>query len=56
MLTVRDLMIPEPITIEAQESLRAAAELLTATGISGTPVVAGDRVVGMVSLTDLMAS
>jgi CBS domain-containing protein len=55
MLTVRDLMTPEPITIEAQDSLRAAADVLTSTGISGAPVVAGGRVVGMVSLTDVMA-
>ena|SRR5688572_4615953 len=55
MLTVRDLMAPEPITIGAQESLRSAADVLTSTGISGAPVVAGGRVVGMVSLTDLVA-
>jgi CBS domain-containing protein len=55
MLTVRDLMIPEPVTIGPQESLRAAADLLTSTGISGAPVVAGDRVVGMISLADIVA-
>jgi len=55
MLTVRDLMMPDPLTVGAQETLRAAADLLTSAGISGAPVVAGDRVVGMVSLADVMA-
>jgi CBS domain-containing protein len=54
MLTVRDLMVPEPITVEAQDSLRVAADLLTSAAISGAPVMAAGRVVGMVSLTDLV--
>ena len=55
MLTVKDLMMPEPLTVEAQESLRSAAELLTSSGISGAPVVSGDKLVGMISLADVLA-
>ena len=55
MLTVRDLMAREPLTIGPQESLRAAADLLTSAGISGAPVVEGDRAVGMISLSDVLA-
>jgi CBS domain-containing protein len=55
MLSVRDLMIPEPITVDAEDTLRSAADLLISAGISGAPVMAAGRVVGIVSLTDLMA-
>ncbi len=54
MLTVRDLMAPDPITLEQEETLRSAAELLTDAGVGGAPVVQGDRVVGVVSLTDIL--
>lgn len=55
MLTVRDLMMPDPLTVATEDTLRSAADLLTSAGISGAPVVAGGEVVGMVSLADVMA-
>jgi CBS domain-containing protein len=55
MLTVRDVMVPEPLTVGAEDSLRSAADLLTSAGISGAPVVAGGRAIGVISLADLLA-
>ena len=55
MLTVRDLMMPDPITLASGDTLRLAADVLTSAGITGAPVVAGGRVVGVVSLTDILA-
>jgi CBS domain-containing protein len=54
MLTVRDLMATAPVTVEPEESLRSAADLLTAAGVSGAPVATGSKVVGVVTLTDIL--
>jgi CBS domain-containing protein len=55
MLSVRDLMARAPITVEPEETLRSAADLLTAAGVSGAPVTAGSTVAGIVTLTDILA-
>ena len=55
MLTVRDLMAPNPIRVTPEETLRAAADLLTSARIGGAPVVTDGRVVGMVTLSDILA-
>jgi CBS domain-containing protein len=55
MLTVRDLMATAPLTVEPEESLRSAADLLTAAGVSGAPVATGSSVVGVVTLADILA-
>lgn len=55
MLTVRQLMRSHPLTLEPDESLRAAAELLTSAGVTGAPVTSGGSVIGVVSLTDILA-
>jgi CBS domain-containing protein len=54
MFTVRQLMRAAPLTLEPDESLRAAAELLSWAGVSGAPVMSGGRVVGVVSLSDVL--
>lgn len=53
MATVRELMASDPVTVEPEETLRKAADLLTASGVSGAPVTANGRVVGVVTLTDI---
>lgn len=55
MLTVRDVMVPEPLTVQPQDSLRAAADALISAGVGGAPVAAGGVVVGLLSLTDVVA-
>lgn len=55
MLTVRDLMRAGPLTLEPGDSLRAAVEVLVESGTGGAPVVSGGELVGVVSLTDVLA-
>jgi CBS domain-containing protein len=55
MLTVCDLMRAGPLTLEPEESLRAAVDVLVASGTGGAPVVSGGALVGVVSLSDILA-
>jgi CBS domain-containing protein len=43
------------MTLEPQMTLREAMEILTAREVSGAPVVSGQRVVGVISATDLLS-
>jgi len=54
MLTLRDLMTADPLTLEPEMSLRDAIERLSGAGVSGAPVVSGKRLVGVVSATDIL--
>jgi acetoin utilization protein AcuB len=51
---VRDCMTPDPKTIEPDATLDDAIALMRALKIRHLPVVRGHRVIGMVTLTDLM--
>lgn len=55
MLRLRELMTEDVLTVSPELSLRDAMELFVARHVSGAPVVAGDEVVGVVSMTDLIA-
>jgi len=55
-IRVRDVMIKEPITISPEADLEEAAEVLYRHGIGGIPVVEGRQVVGVVTVTDIMAA
>lgn len=52
---VATLMTPNPLTVAPETSLKEVAQLLSEHGISGVPVVDGERVVGVVSETDIVA-
>ncbi|MEN9818067.1 MAG: hypothetical protein RLZ32_1947 [Gemmatimonadota bacterium] len=52
--TVADLMTREVLTLAPELPAREAMTLLTARHVSGAPVVAGHRVLGVVTLTDLV--
>ena len=54
MLQIRDIMTTEVHCVAPETSLRAAMALLATHHISGAPVVAGDRVVGVVSASDIL--
>jgi CBS domain-containing protein len=54
MLKLRDIMTPEVITVGPDTPLVEVAELLAAEGISGVPVVGTNRVLGVVSASDIM--
>jgi acetoin utilization protein AcuB len=52
-LRVSDVMTPDPATVERDETLEGAAQLMLRRKISGLPVVAGGRVVGIITESDL---
>lgn len=54
MLRLRDIMTTELVTVSPELSLRDAMELFVTHHVSGAPVVAQHRVVGVVSVTDLL--
>jgi len=53
-LRIEDVMKREVITVTPQTSMQEFKELLRLKCISGTPVVEGDRLVGIISLEDLI--
>jgi CBS domain-containing protein len=55
MLTVRDLMTTDVATVDPDLTLRDAVELFTARHVSGAPVTAGGRLVGVLSASDVLA-
>lgn len=55
MLKVRDIMTTAVQVVTPDASLRSAMELLTTHHISGLPVVEGDRAVGVISASDILA-
>ncbi len=54
-LSVRDLMSTDVVTVAPDLSLRSLAELLAARHLGGAPVMAGSRVVGVISTSDILA-
>lgn len=53
MLRIREIMTTDVVTLSPDASLRDAMEALTSRHITGAPVAAGRKVIGVVSLTDL---
>lgn len=54
MVTLRDLMSTDVQSLHPSDSLRDAADLLTAEHITGAPVAEGGKVIGVLSATDLL--
>jgi CBS domain-containing protein len=54
MLRLRDIMTRDVLTVTPSTSLQEAAELLAVGHMSGAPVVEGGRLVGVVSLSDIV--
>lgn len=54
MITLRDIMTTELETVHPGDSLREAADLFSTERISGAPVLEGETVVGVLSVTDLL--
>lgn len=54
MLTVADVMTVDVETVGPDASLREAAEILSASHITGLPVTANGRVLGVVTTSDLL--
>ncbi len=53
-ITVNDIMIHDPITVEASESIEAAARLLVENRIGGMPVLEDGKLVGVITVIDLL--
>ena len=55
MLTVRDLMRTDVVTLEPEETLRSVVDTLVSAGADGAAVVSGGQLVGVLSLSDVLA-
>jgi CBS domain-containing protein len=53
-LTVADVMTRDVITVEPEQTLREVVDILADRGVSGAPVVAGARILGVISKSDLL--
>src|SRR5690606_23163497 len=53
--TLSELMTTGVVTLSPDDSLRRAVEVLSAHKVSGAPVVVGQEVVGVLSVTDVIA-
>ncbi len=53
-ITIDDIMIHDPITVEASESVEAAARYLVENRIGGMPVVENGKLVGVITVIDLL--
>lgn len=52
-LTVEEVMSFDPISIESTDTIQEAAELMLETKVSGLPVAAGNRLVGIITESDI---
>ncbi len=55
-LKVQDVMTIDPITIAPDATIEAAASLLDARRISGLPVIEDEKLVGIITITDVLRS
>ena len=53
--TVRDIMTPDPYVLSPDDHFQDAARLMHEHRIGGIPIASGDRLVGMVTETDILA-
>jgi acetoin utilization protein AcuB len=51
---VQDRMTPVPVTVAPEDELAEAARIMTELGVRHLPVVEGERLVGMLSIRDLI--
>ena len=54
--TARELMTPDPVTVEADDPVRKAARLITDSGHNRLPVTEGGRLVGVVTRVDVLGA
>lgn len=54
MLKVSEIMTRDVLTVEPETTLRDAAELFSAKHIGGAPVCRGEKVVGVISIGDIV--
>jgi CBS domain-containing protein len=54
MICARDIMTCDVLKLTPETTIREAMELLSTNHLSGAPVVAGEHVVGVVSMMDIL--
>ncbi|WP_421909844.1 CBS domain-containing protein [Methanolacinia petrolearia] len=54
-MLVKDVMTPDPVTIQADAKVSEAASILRKRRIGGIPVMDGERLAGIVTETDLLS-
>jgi CBS domain-containing protein len=54
-MLVSEIMTKNPVTVSADDQVRVAAGLLRANKVGGLPVMEGDRLVGIVTESDILA-
>ena len=54
--TLADVMTPDPITIGPDATVQQALDIMAAKGFRHLPVLAGERIVAIVSIRDLYRS
>jgi CBS domain-containing protein len=54
LLTARDIMTPDPLTVRKSANLADAAELMTKHRISGLPVTEKGKLVGIITKSDII--
>ncbi|MBP2134305.1 CBS domain-containing protein [Methanomicrobium sp. W14] len=54
-MLIKDVMTPDPVTVKADSKVREAAGILRKYRIGGLPVMDGERVVGIVTETDILS-
>ena len=55
ILRVSDVMTKDVVTFTPETSIRDAMEGLSSNHLSGAPVVSGEKVVGVISMTDILS-
>jgi len=55
MLTVREIMTTKVVTFDPETTIREAMETLSTNHLSGAPVLSGNRVVGLLSMSDILS-
>jgi acetoin utilization protein AcuB len=55
-VTIKDIMIKDPIAVSPDANMEEAAELLYRHGIGGLPVVDRKKLVGVITVADIMAA
>lgn len=53
-LNLRDLMIKDPITVGPDDDIEIAAQLIYKHKIGGMPVIEGNRLMGIITATDIL--
>ena len=55
MLRAKDIMNPKVLTVDADATIRSAAEMMLENGVNGLPVISSSgKLVGMIGIKDVL--